>query len=60
MPNNEIESSENADHFKKFFKTLPKNIIDDMEEYITDSCFDKITARYDIEDFVNIDFNWDF
>ncbi|EDK89199.1 hypothetical protein FNP_1417 [Fusobacterium polymorphum ATCC 10953] len=31
-----------------------------MEEYIADSCFNKIAARYDIEDFVNIDFNWDF
>lgn len=57
----EIESSESADHFENFFKSLPKNIIDDMEEYITDSCFDKITtSRYHIEDFVNVDFKWNF
>lgn len=31
-----------------------------MEQYISDICFDEIAARYDIEDFVNIDFNWDF
>ena len=60
MPNNEVESSESADHFKKFFETLPKNIIDDMEQYITDICFDEIATRYDIEDLVNIDFNWNF
>lgn len=60
LPDGEVESSENADHFIKFFESLPKNIINDMEEYITNKCFETIADRYHIEDFVNMDFKWNF
>lgn len=55
----EIELSESARHFQKFFNTLPSDIKNDMESYIITSCFDEISNSYYIDEESNINFEWE-
>ena len=59
FPDGEIELSESANHFQKFFNTLPSDVKNDMESYIVTSCFDVISDSYYIDEESNINFEWE-
>lgn len=57
--NNEVETSEESEHFEKFFKNLPSDIKNDIENYIISESLSNIPSYYCVDDDTNINFEWE-
>ena len=56
---NEVETSEESEHFEKFFKNLPSDIKNDIENYIISKSLSDIPSYYCVDDDTNINFEWE-
>ena len=56
---NEVETSEESEHFEKFFKNLPSDIKNDIENYIISESLSDIPSYYCVDDDTNINFEWE-
>lgn len=56
---NKVETSEESEHFEKFFKNLPSDIKNDIENYIISESLSDIPSYYCVDDDTNINFEWE-
>ena len=56
---NEVETSEESENFEKFFKNLPSDIKNDIENYIISESLSDIPSYYCVDDDTNINFEWE-